>query len=90
METIVKAKVQISERKIAIVEVTRDFDDPYMKLTWPLGTELEVPMDDFIKGGPIARYTAGHGIHLALMASHVKGIRGSIIRVIEETEIFEL
>ena len=83
-------KVLLKTRQVAIVEVTRDFDDAYMKLRWPVGMQLEVNLDDFIKRTIIARYTAGHGIHLALYASHVRGIRGFIEKTIEETEFIEL
>jgi hypothetical protein len=77
-------------RKVAIVEVTRDFDDAYMKITWPLGTQLEVGLDEYQKGGAIARYTAGHGVHLALFADHVKLNRAFVEKTIVETEFIKL
>jgi len=71
-------KELIKTKKIALVEVILDFDDSYMKLIWPLGTQLEVNLEKYENKGAIARYTAGHGIHLTLFADHVKIIKSFI------------
>lgn len=80
----------IKTRKIVIVEVKTDFQDPYMAITFPFGSQYEVDLDKYRKGKTIKTVCAGHGIHLSLSASEVRPIKAFVEKTIVETEFFEL
>jgi hypothetical protein len=80
----------ISQKNILIVKIITDFKDAYMQIAWPVGSNLEINQADYIKGGIIKKFTAGHGIQLELWASDVKPLSGYKETIYKEIEKFEL